>query len=116
MLVLSRKRDQAVRIGKDIRVMVTDIRGDKVRIGTNAPPCYRVYRKEIYDGILREIAAGGSPPEERIKSGAGQLVLSRQRDEKLYVIDPADWNKPLVSITALRQTDRLTWTARRSIS
>ena len=37
MLVLSRQRDQAIMIGDDIEVSVVDIRGDKVRLGINAP-------------------------------------------------------------------------------
>ena len=37
MLVLSRQRDQSVMIGDDTEVRVVDVRGDKVRLGINAP-------------------------------------------------------------------------------
>ena len=37
MLVLSRQRDETIMIGDDIEVTVVDIRGDKVRLGINAP-------------------------------------------------------------------------------
>ena len=54
MLVLARQRDQAIMIGHEIEVSVVDIRGDKVRLGINAPRSVSVHRKEIYDAIRRE--------------------------------------------------------------
>jgi creatinine deaminase len=54
MLVLARQRDQTVMIGDDIEVTVVDIRGDKVRLGVNAPRSVSVHRKEVYDAIRRE--------------------------------------------------------------
>ena len=46
MLVLSRQRDQTIMIGDDIEITVVDIRGDKVRLGINAPSEIPVHRKE----------------------------------------------------------------------
>src|SRR5215210_3697970 len=54
MLVLSRQRDETIMIGDDIEVTVVDIRGDKVRLGINAPKTISVHRKEVYDAIRRE--------------------------------------------------------------
>ncbi|MEA2711019.1 MAG: carbon storage regulator [Phycisphaerales bacterium] len=54
MLVLSRQRDETIMIGDDIEVTVVDIRGDKVRLGINAPREISVHRKEVYDAIRRE--------------------------------------------------------------
>lgn len=54
MLVLSRERDEVIMIGDDIEVTVVDIRGDKVRLGINAPRQVTVHRKEVYDDIRRE--------------------------------------------------------------
>lgn len=54
MLVLSRQRDQTVMIGDEIEVTVVDIRGDRVRLGFNAPAEVPVHRKEVYDAIRRE--------------------------------------------------------------
>lgn len=49
MLVLSRKRDEQIVIGESIVLTVVDIRGDKVRIGVEAPKDVPVDRKEIHD-------------------------------------------------------------------
>jgi len=54
MLVLSRQRDQTIMIGDDIEITVVDIRGDKVRLGINAPAEIPVHRKEVYEAIKRE--------------------------------------------------------------
>ena len=54
MLVLSRFRGQEVRIGDDIIIRVVDIRGDKVRLGIEAPNHISVHRQEVYDAIQRE--------------------------------------------------------------
>jgi carbon storage regulator len=54
MLVLSRNRDETIMIGDDIEITIVDIRGDKVRLGINAPPSVAVHRKEVYEAIKRE--------------------------------------------------------------
>ena len=54
MLVLSRQRDESIRIGHDIVITVVDIRGDKVRLGIDAPKEIPVHRQEVYDAIQRE--------------------------------------------------------------
>ena len=65
MLVLSRQRDETIMIGDDIEVTVVDIRGDKVRLGINAPREISVHRKEVYDAIRRENrAAAQVKPED----------------------------------------------------
>ena len=57
MLVLSRQRDETIMIGDDIEITIVDVRGDKVRIGINAPRAIQVHRKEVYEAIQRENAA-----------------------------------------------------------
>lgn len=51
MLVLARKEDEAICIGDDIRVMVIEIRGDKVRLGVTAPKDVEVHRDEVKERI-----------------------------------------------------------------
>ncbi len=55
MLVLSRQRDQTIVIGDSIRVTIVDVRGDKVRIGIDAPRDVTVHREEVYEAIQREL-------------------------------------------------------------
>lgn len=54
MLVLSRQRDETIMIGDEVEITIVDIRGDKVRLGINAPRNIQVHRKEVYDAITRE--------------------------------------------------------------
>jgi carbon storage regulator len=56
MLVLSRHIDEAIVVGDDVEIVVVDIRGDKVRLGVNAPARVAVHRKEIYESIRLENA------------------------------------------------------------
>ena len=64
MLVLSRQRDQSIMIGDDVEITIVDVRGDKVRIGINAPKEVAVHRKEVYEAIRRENAGNGDPQAE----------------------------------------------------
>ncbi len=54
MLVLSRKKDEKIIIGDSITLMVIEIRGDKVRLGIDAPKDVTVHRQEVYEAIQRE--------------------------------------------------------------
>ena len=54
MLVLSRQRDETIMIGDQVEITIVDIRGDKVRLGINAPRHIQVHRKEVYEAIKRE--------------------------------------------------------------
>jgi carbon storage regulator len=62
MLVLSRRRDEAIVIGEgaaQITVTLVDIRGDKCRLGIEAPMDVPVHRQEVYDAIQREKKRNG---------------------------------------------------------
>ena len=61
MLVLSRKKDESIEIGRDVVVTVIETRGDKVRLGIEAPRDVPVHRSEVADAIRR--ANGEAPPE-----------------------------------------------------
>ena len=60
MLVLSRHRDESIMIGDEIVVTIVDIRGDKVRLGINAPSSIPVHRQEVFDAIQREAQQQGN--------------------------------------------------------
>jgi carbon storage regulator len=53
MLVLSRKKNESIVINNDITIVVVEIRGDKVRLGVEAPKEIPVHRREVYDAIRR---------------------------------------------------------------
>ena len=70
MLVLSRHRDESIIIGDNIVITVVDVRGDKVRLGIDAPTDIPVHRQEVYEAIQRErqgggAAANGSPATQK---------------------------------------------------
>ena len=54
MLVLSRQRDESIIIGDNIVITIVDVRGDKVRLGIEAPREVSVHRREVYEAIQRE--------------------------------------------------------------
>lgn len=58
MLVLSRTLSEVIRIGDDIKIVVIEVRGDKVRLGIDAPRTTPVHREEIYEAIKREASLG----------------------------------------------------------
>ncbi len=60
MLVLSRQKDESIVIGDNVEITIVDVRGDKVRLGINAPREISVHRKEIYNAIQREKAQDNS--------------------------------------------------------
>ncbi len=64
MLVLQRKKNQALRIGDDIEIIITDIKGDTVKIGIRAPKSVTILRKEIYDSIQEQNIAAAKPKPE----------------------------------------------------
>ncbi|GAB6166878.1 hypothetical protein JCM19992_28780 [Thermostilla marina] len=69
MLVLSRQRDESIIIGDNIVVTIVDIRGDKVRLGIEAPQEIPVHRREVYEAIQRE---NGRREAARRGSGDGK--------------------------------------------
>jgi carbon storage regulator len=64
MLVLSRKKNESIVINDDITIVVVEIRGDKVRLGVEAPKEVPVHRREVFDAIRRNEAAGGKDNDE----------------------------------------------------
>tara|TARA_B100001175_G_scaffold202298_1_gene171774 strand:- start:279 stop:446 length:168 start_codon:yes stop_codon:yes gene_type:complete len=54
MLVLSRKAEESMFIGDDIKITVLDIRGGQVRIGITAPQDVKIHREEVYQRINQE--------------------------------------------------------------
>ena len=57
MLVLSRKKNESIIINDHIVVTVVEIRGDKVRLGIDAPKEVTVHRREVYEAIQNQAKA-----------------------------------------------------------
>ena len=72
MLVLSRKKNESIVVNGDVEIVIVEIRGDKVRVGVNAPKSVPVHRKEVAEAIVRKGgrlndhlgAIDGSPSDE----------------------------------------------------
>lgn len=58
MLILTRRTNETVTIGDNVRVTVLGIKGNQVRIGVSAPKDLPVHRKEVYERIQKENAGG----------------------------------------------------------
>ena len=71
MLVLSRKKNEAIVISGDIVITVVEVRGDKVRLGIEAPKDVPVHRQEVWDAIQGAAArqAITIPPDDEIDHG-----------------------------------------------
>jgi carbon storage regulator len=68
MLVLSRKKNESIIINDNITVTVIEIRGDKVRLGIEAPKDVTVHRREVYEAIQNQARSSDhgakvGPPE-----------------------------------------------------
>ncbi len=64
MLVLSRKKNESIIINDNITIVVVEIRGDKVRLGVDAPKEIPVHRNEVYEAIRRSQQVGSDQPCE----------------------------------------------------
>ena len=69
MLVLSRKKNESIVINNDITIVVVEIRGDKVRLGVEAPKEVPVHRREVYDAIQGQKAREGAAPVASPEAG-----------------------------------------------
>ena len=69
MLVLTRKPNQSLYIGDNIKITVHGIRGNQVKLGIDAPDSIRVYREEIYIQILQENLSAAA---QNMQASAGQ--------------------------------------------
>lgn len=70
MLVLSRKKNESIVINNDITIVVVEIRGDKVRLGVEAPKEVPVHRREVYDAIRRSDSNPDKAVTESDSSGS----------------------------------------------
>lgn len=66
MLVLTRRSQQSIMIGKDIVITILEVRGDQVRIGVSAPRDVDVHREEVFLELEQANQAAASPSAEAV--------------------------------------------------
>lgn len=95
MLILTRRKDENIRIGDEIKVYVLEIRSGQVKLGIDAPQNIRVYREEIYQRIQDEI------PKEMSSSGLQTVArIFRNRSPVVRAVLIAGGLSALVSSAA----------------
>ncbi len=73
MLVLTRRSQQSIMIGKDVVITVLEVRGDQVRIGVSAPRDVEVHREEVFLELQESNRSAASPSPAAL-SALGKLL------------------------------------------
>jgi carbon storage regulator len=81
MLVLTRRTQQSIVIGKDIVVTVLEVRGDQVRLGVSAPRDVDVHREEVFLELEEANRAAASPSSDAVRA-LGQLLPAEDAPEE----------------------------------
>ena len=79
MLVLSRQKNETIMIGDMIEITIVDVKGEKVRVGINAPIEIPVHRKEVYDAIKRENIEASAVDLSNLAHVAGMFKKSKRK-------------------------------------
>lgn len=77
MLVLTRRKNEAIQIGDDIEIKVLAIEGDQVKIGIHAPQNVEIHRKEVFLDIQRENNEASHSPENVLDL----LIKTQNKDD-----------------------------------
>ncbi|MDH5586119.1 MAG: carbon storage regulator CsrA [Nitrospirota bacterium] len=78
MLILTRKKDEAIRLGEDIRIVLVQIKGGQVRLGIECPSHMRVLREELYEAVRQENLNALSVDPSKIPSLSKGLKIQRK--------------------------------------
>jgi carbon storage regulator len=92
MLVLSRHRGEAIVIGDDVTITIVEIRGDKVRLGVEAPKEVSVHRQEVYAAIHRERSDAG--PNDTADSGKAASARQSNSGDAPPLARGGAWGAP----------------------
>ncbi|MEX2291021.1 MAG: carbon storage regulator CsrA [Mycobacteriales bacterium] len=80
MLVLTRRSQQSIMIGKDVVITILEVRGDQVRLGVSAPRDVAVHREEVFLELQEANKSAASPSAEAI-SALGSLLSAPDPDK-----------------------------------
>lgn len=81
MLVLTRRSQQSIMIGKDVVITILEVRGDQVRMGVSAPRHVEVHREEVFLELEEANKSAASPSAEAI-GALGSLLPSADPDKR----------------------------------
>jgi carbon storage regulator len=97
MLVLSRKINQAIMIGDNVRIVIVAVERDQVKVGIEAPRDIPVHRSEVYEEIQRaNRMAAEQPPAVAAPAKTGTAVaasLTVQTRPRPAKVPPAEGRK-----------------------
>ncbi len=81
MLVVTRRRDEAIVIGDGVEIRVLRVGKDGVRLGVTAPPEVPVHRREVYDAVraANQSAAGSSAGADVLERVTSRLRATPSR-------------------------------------
>ena len=85
MLILSRKIDQAIKIGEDIEIAITKIEGDSVKVGITAPRSIAILRKEILEEMEssnKAAAASAMPAKGTLVASSAKQLMAQLKAKK----------------------------------
>ena len=85
MLVLSRKKDESIVINNDITIVVVEIRGDKVRLGVEAPKEVPVHRREVFEAIAR-----GEPVPDSLQTKSANAKSANHVSHAVHAVQGDD--------------------------
>jgi carbon storage regulator CsrA len=80
MLVLSRKLNEQIVIGDNIRVTVVSIRGNQVRLGFEAPPEVLIFRDELRADHASDESPSGAAGRLHEGAGRSSILLANGRE------------------------------------
>jgi carbon storage regulator len=106
MLVLSRKKNDSIVIGDSVEIVVVEVRGDKVRLGVNAPSDVPIHRREVFDAMQQSKA----PAEDEIvalsKLWDEFAERTRELDNELHSLaaEPGSFERRLRDVTGSERT------------
>ena len=79
MLILTRRLNQAIRLGEDIRIVLVQVKGNQVRIGIECPTHVRIFREELYDIIGQQNLKTSSIEANQTSSPPNRQIFSPNR-------------------------------------
>lgn len=83
MLVLTRRRNESIMVGDNIRITVLDVRDDAVRIGIEAPREITILRAELYQAVQEENVAASRPDRDTLRQLGGLLENGKEKGSAL---------------------------------